>query len=110
MLISTFVEIIVDSRITILYSLKYGKVKRCRRVGRARPGQSPRRLSLAGAGRTGRSAGGPGGGSAQAPAEYPDLSLRPAAWSRSRDRAQGRPFDDLCGALRNDECAARLSH
>src|SRR5262249_8019608 len=65
----------IDRGPIIRYSLKYGKVKRRGRAGRARPGQPPRRLSLAGAGRTGRSAGGPSGRSAQARAEYVDVSL-----------------------------------
>src|SRR5437660_12169645 len=101
-------DIIVDKQAIILYSLKYGKVKCCCRIGRAGAGQSPRCLPAPGAGGTGRSAGGPSRGSTQARAEYVDVSLRPAAWSWSRVGAARRSLDDLCSAIRHDERAAGL--
>src|SRR6516162_1619016 len=108
--ISMVVEIILDSAPIILYSLKYGKVKcRCR-IGRARAGQSPRHIPAAGGGRAARNARRRDRQHSQARAQYAHLSFRPPAHGRPGDRAQGRPLDDLCGALRNDERAARLSH
>src|SRR5262249_49564575 len=55
-LISMTVEICLDARPIILYSLKYGKLPSCGRSCGPRAGASPRGVSPAGAGRTRREA------------------------------------------------------
>src|SRR5258708_35832895 len=74
-LISMVLETIVDRQAIILYSLKYGKVKCRGRIGRARAGQSPRRIPAAGGGRAGWNARGPSSGGPPARAEDVDLLL-----------------------------------
>src|SRR5262249_31144897 len=97
-------------RTIILYFLKYGKVKRRRRIGCSRPGQPSRRIPLVGGGRPGGNARRRDRQRSQTRTGHPELAFGPPAYGGAGDRAQGRPFDDLRGAVRNNECAARLSH